>query len=46
MTETANPGASGLNVDATTLMGGGTIGRQILVTAISIILGPRSSARS
>jgi general nucleoside transport system permease protein len=39
MTESANPGASGLNVDATTLMGGGTIGRQILVTAISIILG-------
>jgi ABC-type uncharacterized transport system permease subunit len=39
MTETANPGATGLNVDATTLMGGGTIGHQIVVTAISIILG-------
>lgn len=39
MTETANPGASGLNVDATALMGGGTIGSQILVTAISIVLG-------
>jgi simple sugar transport system permease protein len=39
MTETANPGASGLNVDATMLMGGDSIGRQIVVTAISIILG-------
>jgi ABC-type uncharacterized transport system permease subunit len=39
MTESANPEATGLNVDATALMGGGTLGRQILVTAIAIILG-------
>jgi general nucleoside transport system permease protein len=35
----SNPGATGLNVDPTTLLGGGTLGRQILVTAIAIVLG-------
>ena len=39
MTESTNPGATGLNVDPTTLLGGGTLGRQFLVTAIAIILG-------
>jgi simple sugar transport system permease protein len=40
MTEsTTNPGATGLNVDPTTLLGGGTVGRQVLVTAIAIVLG-------
>jgi len=39
VTESANPGASGLNVDATTLLGGGSLGRQVIVTAIAIILG-------
>ena len=40
MTETANPGATGMNVDPTTLLGGGgTIGRQLLVTTIAILLG-------
>jgi general nucleoside transport system permease protein len=40
MTETANPGATGMNVDPTTLLGGGgTIGRQLLVTTIAIVLG-------
>jgi general nucleoside transport system permease protein len=39
MTETTNPGASGMNVDPTTLLGGGTLGRQIAVTVIAIILG-------
>lgn len=39
MTETSNPGASGMNVDPTTLLGGGTIGRQIAVSAIAIALG-------
>ena len=40
MTETANPGATGMNVDPTTLLGGGgSIGRQLLVTAIAILLG-------
>jgi simple sugar transport system permease protein len=40
MTETTNPGATGMNVDPTTLLGGGgTIGRQLLVTAIAILLG-------
>jgi ABC-type uncharacterized transport system permease subunit len=40
MTETTNPGASGMNVDPTTVLGGGgTIGRQLLVTAIAILLG-------
>jgi len=39
VTEPTNPGAAGLNVDPTTLMGGGTLGRQMLVTAIAIILG-------
>lgn len=40
MTEsTGNPGATGLNVDPTTLLGGGTVGRQVLVTAIAIVLG-------
>ena len=40
MTETTNPGASGMNVDPTTVLGGGgTIGRQLLVTTIAILLG-------
>jgi simple sugar transport system permease protein len=40
MTETTNPGATGMNVDPTTLLGGGeTIGRQLLVTGIAILLG-------
>ena len=40
MTETANPGATGMNVDPTTVLGGGgTIWRQLLVTAIAILLG-------
>jgi ABC-type uncharacterized transport system permease subunit len=39
MTESTNPGATGLNVDPTTMMGGGTLGRQVLVTIIAIILG-------
>jgi simple sugar transport system permease protein len=39
MTASANPGASGMNVDPTTLLGGGSIGRQVLVTAIAIGLG-------
>ncbi len=40
MTETSNPGAAGMNVDPTTLLGGGgTLGRQLLVTAIAILLG-------
>jgi len=39
MTETTNPGATGMNVDPTTLLGGGTLGRQLLVTVIAIVLG-------
>jgi simple sugar transport system permease protein len=40
MTETTNPGATGMNVDPTTLLGGGgSIGRQLLVTTIAIVLG-------
>ncbi len=40
MTETTNPGATGMNVDPTTILGGGgTIGRQLLVTAVAIVLG-------
>ena len=40
MTETTNPGATGMNVDPTTVLGGGgTIGRQLLVTTIAILLG-------
>jgi len=39
MTESSNPGASGLNVDPTTLLGGGSLGRQFAVTAIAIGLG-------
>lgn len=39
MTETSNPGASGMNLDPTTLLGGGTLGRQLLVTAVAILLG-------
>lgn len=39
MTESANPGATGLNVDPTTLLGGGSLSRQFLVTAIAILLG-------
>ena len=36
---TGNPGATGLNVDPTIVLGGGTLGRQLLVTAIAIVLG-------
>lgn len=39
MTESAAPGGTGLNVDPTTLLGGGTLGRQVLVTGIAILLG-------
>ena len=41
MTEaTRDPGATGMNVDPTTLLGGGaSIGRQLLVTTIAILLG-------
>ncbi|MGK2852208.1 MAG: ABC transporter permease [Candidatus Limnocylindrales bacterium] len=39
MIETTNPGASGMNVDPTTLLGGGTLGRQIAVSVIAIALG-------
>jgi simple sugar transport system permease protein len=40
MTETSNPGASGMNVDPTTLLGGGgSLGRTLLVTTIAILLG-------
>jgi simple sugar transport system permease protein len=39
MTESANPGATGLNVDPTTLIGGGSLGRQLLVAAIAVLLG-------
>jgi simple sugar transport system permease protein len=39
VTESTNPGATGLNVDPTTLLGGGSLGRQVLVTAIAIVLG-------
>lgn len=39
MTETSNPGATGMNVDPTTLLGGGTLGRQVAVTVIAIALG-------
>jgi general nucleoside transport system permease protein len=36
---TGNPGATGLSVDPTTLLGGGALGRQFVVTTIAIILG-------
>ena len=39
MTESANPGATGLNVDPTTLGRGGTLGRQLVVTIVAILLG-------
>lgn len=39
MTEPTNPGAAGLNVDATVMLGGDTLGRQVLITAIAIVLG-------
>lgn len=39
MTESTNPGATGLNVDPTTLLGGETVGRQVLITAVAIVLG-------
>lgn len=39
MTESSNPGATGMNVDPTTLLGGGTLGRQIAVTIIAVALG-------
>ncbi|MEO6206688.1 MAG: ABC transporter permease [Candidatus Limnocylindrales bacterium] len=39
MTESTNPSASGLNVDPTTLLAAGSLGRQAIVTAIAILLG-------
>lgn len=39
MTEASNPGAAGMNVDPTTLLGGGTLPRQVLVTLIAVALG-------
>jgi ABC-type uncharacterized transport system permease subunit len=40
MTESSNPGATGMNVDPTTLLGGGGgLGLQVLVTAIAVLLG-------
>jgi simple sugar transport system permease protein len=40
MTETTNPGATGMTADPPPLLGGGgTLGRQLLVTAIAILLG-------
>jgi ABC-type uncharacterized transport system permease subunit len=39
VTDTSNPGASGMNLDPTTLLGGGTLGRQLLVTAVAVLLG-------
>jgi simple sugar transport system permease protein len=38
-TTTTNPGATGLNLDPTTLLGGGSLGRQVLITTIAIALG-------
>ncbi len=39
MTEPLNPGASGMNVDPTTVLGGGSLSRQVAVTGIAILLG-------
>jgi general nucleoside transport system permease protein len=39
MTATSNPNAAGMNVDPTTLLGGTSTGRQIVVTTIAILLG-------
>ena len=40
MSQVTNPDAAGMNVDATTLLGGGgSIWRQLLITAIAIVLG-------
>ncbi len=40
MTSEANPAATGMNVDPTTLLGaGGGLGRQIVVTSIAVLLG-------
>ncbi|HUP55327.1 MAG TPA: ABC transporter permease [Methylomirabilota bacterium] len=40
MSQATNPDAAGMNVDPTTVLGGGgTIGRQLLVTAVAIVLG-------
>jgi simple sugar transport system permease protein len=39
MTVSANPGAAGMNVDPTMLMGGGSTGRQIVITSVAIVLG-------
>jgi ABC-type uncharacterized transport system permease subunit len=39
MTEAVNPGATGMNVDPTSLGQGGTLGRQLVVTVIAILLG-------
>ena len=39
MTETANPGAAGMNVDPTTLGGGRSVGRQVAVAVIAVLLG-------
>jgi ABC-type uncharacterized transport system permease subunit len=38
-TTTGNPGATGMNLDPTTLLGGTTPGRQVLITTIAIVLG-------
>jgi simple sugar transport system permease protein len=39
VTETSNPGATGMNVDPTTLLSGqGTLGRQLAVTALAVLL--------
>jgi simple sugar transport system permease protein len=39
VTEASNPGASGMNVDPTTLLSTGSLGRQALVTTIAVLLG-------
>jgi simple sugar transport system permease protein len=39
MTEAANPGAAGMNVDPTSLGGGRTVGRQVAVAVIAVLLG-------
>ena len=39
MTEAANPGAAGMNLDPTTLGGGGSVGRQVAVAVIAVLLG-------
>ena len=39
MTEAANPGAAGLNVDPTSLGSAGSLGRQVAVGIIAVLLG-------